>query len=153
MLNDFKGEKGMEIRLMSVNDYDKVNQLWRSTEGMGMRSLDDSFEGIEKFLKRNPSTNFVAQSENNIVGVILCGHDGRRGYIYHTAVNIDYRGRGIGRMLVDAVVKALKKEDINKVALVAFSSNDLGNKFWQSLGFSRRDDLIYRNLSINEKNI
>lgn len=153
MLNDFKGEKGMEIRLMSVNDYDKVNQLWRSTEGMGMRSLDDSFEGIEKFLKRNPSTNFVAQAENNIVGVILCGHDGRRGYIYHTAVNIDYRGRGIGRMLVDAVVKDLKKEDINKVALVAFSSNDSGNKFWQSLGFSRRDDLIYRNLSINEKNI
>lgn len=143
----------MEIRLMSIEDYDKVNQLWKSTEGMGMRSLDDSFEGIEKFLKRNPATNFVAQSENNIVGVILCGHDGRRGYIYHTAVNIDYRGRGIGRMLVDAVVKALKKEDINKVALVAFTSNDLGNKFWQSLGFSRRDDLIYRNLSINEKNV
>jgi ribosomal protein S18 acetylase RimI-like enzyme len=143
----------MEIRLMSIEDYDRVNQLWKSTQGMGMRSLDDSYEGIEKFLKRNPATNFIAQVENNIVGVILCGHDGRRGYIYHTAVNIEYRGRGIGRTLVNAVINALKKEDINKVALVVFSSNDLGNKFWQSLGFIRRNDLIYRNLSINEKNI
>lgn len=143
----------MEIRLMSIEDYDRVNQLWKSTQGMGMRSLDDSYEGIEKFLKRNPATNFIAQVENNIVGVILCGHDGRRGYIYHTAVNIEYRGRGIGRTLVNTVINALKKEDINKVALVVFSSNDLGNKFWQSLGFIRRNDLIYRNLSINEKNI
>lgn len=143
----------MEIRPMSIEDYDKVNQLWKSTEGMGMRSLDDSFEGIEKFLKRNPTTNFVAQIENNIVGVILCGHDGRRGYIYHTAVNIEYRKIGIGRELVNTAINALKKENINKVALVVFSSNDLGNKFWESLGFIRRDDLIYRNLSINEKNI
>ena len=138
---------------MSIDDYDRVNQLWKSTEGMGMRSLDDSYEGIEKFIKRNPTTNFIAQVENNIVGVILCGHDGRRGYIYHTAVNIKYRGRGIGRTLVNTVIDALKKEDINKVALVVFSSNDLGNKFWQSLGFISRNDLIYRNLSINEKNI
>jgi ribosomal protein S18 acetylase RimI-like enzyme len=143
----------MEIRLMTIDDYDKVNLLWKSTEGMGMRSLDDSFEGIEKFLKKNPATNFVAQVENNIVGVILCGHDGRRGYIYYTAVNMDYRGRGIGRALVSTVVEALKQEGINKAALVVFSSNDLGNRFLQSLGFSRRNDLVYRNISINEKNI
>lgn len=142
----------MEIRLMSIEDYDKVNELWKSTEGMGMRSLDDSFEGIERFLKRNPATNFVAQVENNLVGVIMCGHDGRRAYIYHTAVKKDYRGRGVGRALVDTVIKALKEEGINKVALVVFSSNDLGNKFWQSIGFIKRDDLIYRNLSINENN-
>ena len=143
----------MEIRLMSIEDYDNVNQLWRSTEGMGMRSLDDSFAGIEKFLKRNPATNFVAQAENKIIGVILSGHDGRRGYIYHTAVSIDYRGRGIGRALVNKVTAALKKEGINKIALVVFSTNDLGNEFWQSLGFIRRNDLTYRNLSLNEKNM
>lgn len=142
----------MEIKLMFIDDYDKVYQLWTNTEGMGMRSLDDSFEGIEKFLKRNPTTNYIAQVENKIVGVILCGHDGRRGYIYHTAVKTDYRGNGIGKALVDAALNALKKEEINKVALVAFALNDLGNKFWQSLGFDRRNDLIYRNLSINEKN-
>ncbi|WP_411681968.1 GNAT family N-acetyltransferase [Clostridium thailandense] len=143
----------MKIRLMSIKDYDCVHQLWTNTEGMGMRSLDDSFEGIDKFLKRNPTTNFVAQMENKIIGVILCGHDGRRGYIYHAAVSTDYRGRGIGRALVNAVIDALKKEEINKVALVVFSLNNLGNKFWQALGFNKRNDLVYRNLSINENNI
>lgn len=142
----------MEIKLMSIEDYDKVYKLWTSTEGMGMRSLDDSFEGIEKFIKRNPTTNYIAQMENEVIGVILCGHDGRRGYIYHTAVNPDFRGEGIGKALVNAVLGALKKEEINKVALVAFASNDLGNSFWESIGFSKRDDLVYRNLSINEKN-
>lgn len=143
----------MEIKLMAIKDYDKVYQLWTDTKGMGMRSLDDSFEGIEKFLKRNPTTNYVAQVENNIIGVILCGHDGRRGYIYHTAVNTDYREKGVGKALVGVALNALKKEKINKVALVTFASNDLGNKFWQSLGFDKRDDLIYRNLSINEDNV
>lgn len=143
----------MEIKSMSIEDYDSVYQLWANTQGMGMRSFDDSFEGINKFSKRNPSTNFIAQEGNKIIGVILCGHDGRRGYIYHTAVSADYRGRGIGRALVDAVIDALKKEGINKAALVVFSSNELGNKFWQALGFDKRDDLIYRNLSINERNI
>ena len=142
----------MEIKLMNIEDYDKAYQLWTNTKGMGMRSLDDSFEGIAKFLKRNPTTNYIAQVENKIVGVILCGHDGRRGYIYHTAVDSDYRGNGIGKRLVNAVLEALKKEGINKVTLVVFDSNDLGNKFWQSLGFNKRDDLIYRNLSINESN-
>lgn len=142
----------MEIKLMSIEDYDKVYELWTNTEGMGMRSLDDSFEGIQKFLKRNPSTNYIAQVENKIIGVILCGHDGRRGYIYHAAVKTDYRRKGIGQALVNAALDALKKEGINKVALVAFSSNDLGNKFWKSIGFDERNDLVYRNLSINKNN-
>lgn len=142
----------MEIKLMSIEDYDKVYELWTNTEGMGMRSLDDSFEGIQKFLKRNPSTNYIAQVENKIIGVILCGHDGRRGYIYHAAVKTDYRRKGIGQSLVNAAIGALKKEGINKVALVAFSSNDLGNKFWKSIGFDERNDLVYRNLSINKYN-
>lgn len=137
---------------MKIEDYDNVYQLWANTQGMGMRSLDDSFEGIEKFLKRNPTTNFIAQVEKKIIGVILCGNDGRRGYIYHTAVACDYRGKGIGKALVDVTLDALKNEGINKVALVAFVLNDLGNNFWQALGFDKRDDLIYRNLSINNKN-
>jgi N-acetylglutamate synthase len=142
----------MEIKLMTIDDYDKVYQLWTSTVGMGMRSLDDSFEGIEKLLKRNPTTNYIAQVESKIIGVILCGHDGRRGYIYHTAVKIGYRGKGVGKTLVEVTLDALKKEKINKVVLVAFASNDLGNRFWQSLGFDKRNDLIYRNLSINVNN-
>lgn len=94
----------MEIRLMSIGDYDNAYKLWKNAYGMGSRSLDDSFEVIEKLLKRNTTTNFIAQVENKLVGVILCGHDGRRGYIYHTAVKNDYCGRGIGRALVDAVL-------------------------------------------------
>ena len=142
----------MELKLLRIEDYDMVYQLWTSTKGMGMRSLDDSFEGIKKFLKRNPTTNYIAQVEDKVIGVILCGHDGRRGYIYHASVNSDYRGKGIGKKLVNAVIESLKKEEINKVALIVFASNDLGNKFWQSLGFEKRDDLIYRNLSINKNN-
>lgn len=118
-----------------------------------MRSLDDSLEGITKFLQRNPNTNFVAEDNNQIAGVILCGHDGRRGYIYHTAVRLDYRKRGIGKALVTATLDALKKEKINKVALVVFNTNELGNKFWKNIGFEVRNDLIYRNISLNDQNI
>ena len=142
----------MKIKSLTIADYDNVYQLWTNISGMGMRSLDDSFEGIEKFLERNPTTNFIAQVENEVIGVILCGHDGRKGYIYHTAVHPDYRGKGIGKKLVNTLLEALKKEKINKVALVVFDSNDLGNQFWQALGFDKRNDLIYRNLSLNENN-
>lgn len=143
----------MNIRLLKLEDYAKVHQLWTHTNGMGMRSLDDSVQGIEKFLKRNPTTNFVAEENQKIVAVILCGNDGRRGYIYHTAVDSNYRRRGIGKQLVDAVINALREEEINKVALVVFATNETGNEFWQKIGFNKREDIIYRNLSINEKNI
>jgi len=119
---------------------------------MGMRSLDDSLEGITKFLARNPHTCFVAELDHEIAGVILCGHDGRRGYIYHTAVKLDCRKRGIGKALVNAALEALRKERINKVALVVFAANRSGNAFWQHIGFETRDDLVYRNISLNSHN-
>ena len=143
----------MNVRHMLIEDYDEIYSLWSGTEGMGMRSLDDSIEGITRFLTRNPNTNFVAEVDNQIAGVILCGHDGRRGYIYHTAVKPDYRKRGIGKALVTAALDALKKEQINKVALVVFAANELGNKFWKDAGFEMRNDLIYRSISINDNNI
>lgn len=143
----------MKIRLMTIEDYDKVYGLWSSTPGMGMRSLDDSAEGIANFLNRNPGTSFVAEENSEIAGVILCGHDGRRGYIYHTAVKPDWRKKGIGKMLVASALDALKNEQINKVALVAYKTNGLGNMFWKSVGFEQRDDLVYRNLSININNV
>jgi len=98
------------------------------------------------------TTNFVAEVNNAIVGVILCGNDGRRGYIYHTIVKFNCRKQGIGKALVEAAINALKEEIIYKVALVIFSNNDLGNSFWESVGFTKRDDLIYRNMSINQEN-
>ncbi len=143
----------MNIRLMTLSDYEAVYSLWTNTAGIGMRSLDDSQSGISKFLKRNPATNFVAENDGEIAGVILCGHDGRRGYIYHTAVNADYRKQGIGKALVETALNALRNEGIHKVALVAFQTNELGNAFWKALGFNERKDLVYRNFSLNDENL
>ena len=143
----------MKIRKMGIEDYEGVLKIWNEGSIIGMRNLDDSYEGILKFLNRNPNTNFVAEIENKIVGVILSGHDGRRGYIYHMGVKGKERRNGIGKQLVEKALDALREEGINKVALVAFKSNDLGNQFWESMGFIQREDLIYRNKSINESNI
>ena len=140
----------MNVRLMTINDYEKVYELWLSCAGMGLNNLDDSKEGIEKFLNRNPETCFVAETEQGIIGVIIAGNDGRRGDIYHTAVNPDYRHQGIATKLVNEVMRALKALGINKTALVVFSKNTAGNAFWEKSGFSSREDLIYRNKTITE---
>lgn len=138
----------MNIRLMTINDYEDVYNLWLNTKGMGLNKTDDSKEGIEKYLNRNPNTCFVAEENNKILGVILSGHDGRRGFIHHTSVNEHHRNNHIGTMLVDAALEALRKEGINKVALVAFSRNEIGNNFWEHKGFTVRNDLSYRNKAL-----
>lgn len=140
----------MNIRKMVINDYESVYALWMSCAGMGLNNLDDSKEGIDRFLKRNPETCFVAEDENVIIGVIMAGNDGRRGYIYHTAVNPKYRNQGIATALVQNAMKALETCGINKVALVVFDRNTNGNAFWERLGFTPREDLIYRNKTITE---
>lgn len=140
----------MKIRKMLISDYDEVYALWMSCPGMGLNNLDDSREGIDKFIKRNPDTCIVAEIENKIVGVIMVGNDGRRGYIYHTAVSPQYRRQGIAFQLVNTAMQALEQCGINKVALVVFDRNENGNAFWQKLGFTVREDLIYRNKSIVE---
>lgn len=138
----------MKIRKMRIDDYDEVYALWKSCAGMGLNNLDDSRDGIDKFIKRNPETCFVAETEDALVGVIMAGNDGRRGYIYHTAVNPQYRKQGIARRLVDSAMQAFKECGINKVALVVFDRNESGNAFWEALGFMQREDLIYRNKAI-----
>ncbi|MBB6481271.1 ribosomal protein S18 acetylase RimI-like enzyme [Spirochaeta isovalerica] len=138
---------------MTIADYDDAFKLWSETQGMGLRSLDDSRKGIDFFLKRNPETNFICREGKKLVGVILTGHDGRRGYIYHAAVHRDFRRQGIGKALVDRALTSLRKEGIRKVALVVYKDNLRGNGFWESLGFTLREDLNYRNLSIDPENI
>ena len=140
----------MNIRLMTIEDYDKVYSLWLSCKGMGLNDLDDSYEGIARFLLRNPDTCFVAEENGDIVGVIIAGNDGRRGYIYHTAVLEERRGNGIATALVDLALAALKSRGINKAALVVFDRNTLGNSFWESVGFTERTDLVYRNRALAE---
>ena len=122
-----------EIRLMTMADYEAVYDLRINTPGMGLNTTDDSREGIARYLRRNPATSFVAVQEGRIVGVILAGHDGRRGFIHHTAVDAACRRQGIARQLVQHAMAALEAEGIHKVALVAFGRNAAGNQ----LGTSR----------------
>ncbi|WP_270736967.1 GNAT family N-acetyltransferase [Streptococcus anginosus] len=140
----------MNIREMVEEDYDQVYQLWLSCAGMGLNDLDDSKEGIARFLQRNPQTCLVAVENQTIIGAILVGSDGRRAYIYHTAVHPNYRRRGIARQLVETVLTVLDDLIIHKVALVVFKRNTEGNQFWEKLGFSVREDLIYRNQARTE---
>ncbi len=140
----------MEIRKLAISDYEEIYALWISTPGMGLNDLDDSKAGIEKYLGRNPGTCFVAVISGKIVGVILAGHDGRRGYIHHTAVATANRNQGVGSALVDAALNALQAEGIHKVAFVVFKKNEIGNAFWERMGFTAREDLHYRNKALTD---
>lgn len=139
------------IREMTIADYEEVFNLWLNTEGMGLRSLDDSKEGISAFLKRNPKTNFVAIYDSKIIGAILCGNDGRRGYIYHTVVQSNYRNQGIATQLIDFAVSALKEEGITRVCLNVMETNEQGKLFWQKRGWEKKGFLDFYSKSITEK--
>ena len=141
------------VRVMKIEDYDQIYKLWSKIKGFGIRSIDDSREGIERFLKRNPTTSVVAEEDGKIVGAILCGHDGRRGCFYHVCVDEAYRMRGIGKSMVVFAMEALKEEKINKVSLIAFTKNDIGNTFWKEIGWTKREDLNYYDFTLNEENI
>lgn len=141
------------VRTMQTEDYDQVYALWMSIRGFSIRSIDDSREGVARFLRRNPDTSVVAVADGRVVGAILCGHDGRRGCLYHVCVREEYRMHGIGKAMVVACMNALKKEGISKVSLIAFTANDVGNAFWKQIGWTRREDLNYYDFVLNRKNI
>ena len=141
------------IRAMTLKDYEKVHDLWMKIKGFAIRSIDDSKEGVERFLNRNPGISVVAEEDGKIIGAILCGHDGRRGCMYHVCVDPDYRLKGIGKSMVVFAMEALKKEKINKVSLIAFTKNDIGNAFWKEIGWTKREDLNYYDFTLNEENI
>lgn len=138
---------------MTLDDYDAVYALWLSCAGVGLNGLDDSREGIARYLARNPETCFVAVEGAQAVGVIMAGHDGRRGYIYHAATHPAHRRRGIATGLVETAARALKGCGIHKAALVVFATNDEGNAFWTRRGFTAREDLVYRNKALTEADV
>lgn len=141
------------IRPMTIDDYDEVHNLWMTIKGFGIRSVDDSREGVERFINRNPGLSVVAIEDGKVVGAILCGHDGRRGCLYHVCVDPAYRMHGIGKAMVVMAMNALKEEHINKVSLIAFTQNDIGNAFWKCIGWTKREDLNYYDFTLNEANI
>ncbi|MBQ0051652.1 MAG: GNAT family N-acetyltransferase [Treponema sp.] len=144
----------MNILQIKIEDYPSLMELWNSV-GMSKRalnSIDDSHEGIERYLKRNPETCFKSVDESgNLLGVILSGHDGRRGLVHHLCVNPMYQHRGIGTALVKKAEEALQKEGIQKIFLLVYNDNEKGNKFWEKQGYSVRTNIVYRNKSLNKE--
>ena len=134
-------------------DYDDVRALWMTIRGFGIRALDDSREDIERFILRNPTTSVVARDGDRIVGSILCGSDGRQGALYHVCVAKEYRRRGIGTQMVAFCMHQLRYMGINKVSLIAFTRNDVGNAFWNKIGWTRKTDVNYYEFVLNEQNI
>ena len=140
----------LAYRLMTIDDYEAAYDLWIKC-GNGLNNKDDSREGIEKYLKRNPDTCFAAVRDQRIIGVILAGHDGRRGIIHHMCVHPDCRRMGIAARLVSEAEKALKEEGIQKVFGLVFVDNEDANAFWEKQGYSLRTNLNYRNKSLNDR--
>ena len=149
-----KEEKKMEyaIRQISADDYDAVFELWSASEETrrAMNSVDDSREGFTRYLRRNPDTCFAAFNGEKMTGVILSGHDGRRGIIHHLSIHPDFRRRGIASRLLVKAEEALKAQGITKIFELVFKDNDAANEFWQRQGYTIRTNINYRNKSLNE---
>ena len=139
-------------KIVTIDDYDAIYELWISTEQSkrALNPVDDSREGIERYLKRNPNPCFAALKDGKIIGVILTGHDGRRAIVHHMCVHKDYRRMGIAAHLVSLAESALKEEGIQKVFGLVFKDNDNANEFWEKQGYSLRTNLNYRNKSLND---
>ena len=125
---------------MTIEDYPRVFALWERTEGVGLSDAD-SIENITQFLDRNPGTSFVAYAGDDLVGAVLCGNDGRRGYIHHLTVAEAYRREGIGRQLVATCLNKLKEINIHKCHLFVFVDNDSAIEFWEKIGWEKRGEL------------
>lgn len=135
------GIKASGIKEIHPDDYEELMNLWNSIPGMGINEAD-SEENIRMFLLKNVGLSFCYKEDNRIIGTILCGQDGRRGYIYHTAVAPEFRGRGIGRMLVEESLRQLRNLGIGKCHLFVFADNEPGKAFWNSIGWEKRDDIF-----------
>lgn len=123
-----------------MEDYDEVYSFWQSVEGMGLSSAD-SREGMQTYLERNPGMSLLARDGGKIAGTVLCGHDGRRGYIHHLAVGEAYRGIKLGKTLVDSCIETFRKAGIHKCHIFIFIDNESGKEFWRSVDWEERNDV------------
>lgn len=125
---------------MDITDYHEILALWESAAGIGLSDAD-SEAGVTQFLNRNSGHSFVACEGDHVVGAVLCGNDGRRGYIHHLVVHASHRGQGLGRALVDLCLNALEQEGIQKCHLFVYKENLEGIAFWKEIGWTERVDL------------
>jgi len=128
------------IEPMVPADFDEVLRLWHQTEGVGL-SESDTPANLAPYLERNPSMSFVAREGGTIVGAVLCGHDGRRGYLHHLAVDKQCRRRGLGTQLVNACLDRLATLGILKCNIFLYAENAEGKLFWDNHGWKTRGDL------------
>jgi len=124
----------IDTREFSITDYDGAVQIWQRVEGIEIAEGDDK-EGIAEFLARNPGLSRVAIDGPTVVGVALCGHDGRRGHIYHLAVDPTYQGRGLGKRLLDECLDGLRRAGVQRVIILVASDNQRGSAFWKHSGW------------------
>ena len=130
-----------EIVPLGIESYNDVLALWQQAEGVGLHDDCDSRPGIQSYLERNPGMSFVARADGVVVGAVLAGHDGRRGYIHHLAVHPDWRRQGIGRRLVQNCLDVLGAAGIRKAHIFIFNDNADGIAFWRSVGWTPRSDI------------
>jgi ribosomal protein S18 acetylase RimI-like enzyme len=142
----------LNIREMTIGDYSNVINLWRATEGVGL-STSDLRGNIEAYLIQNEGFSFVAEEDGRIIGAVLCGHDGRRGFIHHLAVAHKHRRDGIGRMLEIRCMNKLRSMGIIKCHLLVYKGNIEAQEFWQSLGWEERVDLVIMSKTIGDTNV
>lgn len=140
--------KNIKIMDMRIEDYTKIKELWDKTEGIGL-SNSDSEESIERYINRNSGLSLVAKSGEDVVGAVLCGHDGRRGYIHHLAIDIKYRKKGLGKKMIEECMIRLKREEIKKCHLFVFQENHNGISFWKRTGWMERNELNIMSKSID----
>jgi putative acetyltransferase len=136
-----KDNPEITITPMTPIDYDAVYARWKTLPGIGL-SAADSREAIGRYLDRNPGMSFVARDGSKLVGAVLCGHDGRRGYLHHLAVDPNCRRQGIGQRLVSACLETLKATGINKCHIFVYGDNVSGRAFWEAIGWHRRPELV-----------
>jgi len=128
---------------MSIEHYDQALLLWARTPGLGISMEVDSEEGIAAYLKRNPGISHVCvDEEDQLVGTALCGHDGRRGYMYHVVVDTAHRGNQVATTLVRHCLDQLKKAGIFKCHLMVLDNNETGKRYWSEHGWHYRDNIL-----------
>jgi N-acetylglutamate synthase len=140
----------MKIRIseFKIDSYESALALWERCEGVGLSDAD-SRENIKLYLNRNPGMSFIAEVDNEMVGTVLSGHDGRRGYIYHVAVSPDFRRKGVGSMLVKSSLNKFREQGILKCHIMLFNNNMAGLKFWESIGWSYRNDICIMSKTVD----
>jgi ribosomal protein S18 acetylase RimI-like enzyme len=137
----------IEIRKFSMSEYKEVTTFWASIPEVGLDDAD-SISSMELFLKRNKGLSFVSRHDGKVIGAVLCGHDGRRGYLHHLAVHPNYRGMGVGKRLVDKCLSILSKRGISRCNIFIYSDNEMGKKFWKKTGWRTYDglEIMYKNV-------